>query len=59
MSVKALINITDRDKKGKLIEYKIGEIIKLSDDDEKSLIDKGFAEIVKDSNIPIENNNAN
>lgn len=59
MSIKALIKITDRDKKGKLIEHKIGDTINLSADEEKRLIEIGFAEAGEDSNATNTQNNNN
>lgn len=44
MSVKINVNVSTRNKKGNLISYKRGEVIKLNADDEEDLINRGFAE---------------
>jgi hypothetical protein len=46
MAIKVLIKITGQDKKGNIIEYKPGTVIKLSDDEEERLINLKAAEEV-------------
>lgn len=48
MSIKALIKLSTRDKKGNLKAYEPDEILDLTKDEEQRLVDRGFAEYTKE-----------
>ena len=60
MAIRALTRITNRDKKGNIIEHKPGDIVcNLSEEDEQRLIELGSAEEVDETPKIIKKSSSN